>query len=85
MSIGGIVITVHPDDRQDTEIILARFSEVTVYGGDEKGNIIALISGDGAGSIEEVIKAIEGFDPVLKVQLAYLNADDAPNDLTRDG
>ncbi len=77
MPIGGIVITAHPDDRQDTEIILARFSELSVYGSDEKGNIIAMLKGDDPESIGKTIMAIEAMDTVLEVNLVYLNAEDS--------
>ncbi len=79
MPIGGIVITVRPDDRQDTEVVLARFSELSVYGSDEKGNIIAMLKGNEPESIEEAIVAIEAIDTVLEVNLVYLNAEDSAN------
>ncbi len=79
MSIGGIVITVRPDDRQDTEIVLGRFSELSVYGSDEKGNIIAMVKGNDSESIEEAIRTIEAIDMVLEVNLVYLNAGDSAN------
>lgn len=79
MPIGGIVITVRPDDRQDTEVILTRFSELSVYGSDEKGNIIAMLKGNDSESIEEAIMAIEAIDTVIEVNLVYLNAEDSTN------
>jgi len=79
MPIGGIVITVRPDDRQDTEVILARFSELSVYGSDEQGNIIAMLKGNDPESIEEAIMAIEAIDTVIEVNLVYLNAEDSTN------
>jgi len=85
MPNSGIVITVHPDDRQDTEIILARFSELSVYGSDEKGNIIAMLKGDDPESIEEIIMAIEAIDTVLEVNQVYLNAEDRPRTHSSDG
>ena len=85
MPISGIVITVHPDDRQDTEITLARFSELSVYGSDEKGNIIAMLKGDDPESIEETVMAIEAIDTVLEVNQVYLNEEDRPGTLSSDG
>ncbi len=79
MPIGGIVITVRPDDRQDAEVILTRFSELSVYGSDEKGNIIAMLKGNDSESIEEAIMAIEAIDTVIEVNLVYLNAEDSTN------
>ncbi len=79
MTIGGVVITVRPDDRRDVEIALSRFSELSVYGSDEQGNIIAVIKSKDSRSIEEVIRTIEQIEPVDKVNLAYLNTDHAPD------
>ena len=79
MPIGGIVITVRPDDRQNTEVALAGFSGLSVYGSDEKGNIIAMLKGNDPESIEEAIMAIEAIDTVLEVNLVYLNVEDSAN------
>lgn len=79
MTIGGVVITVCPDDRRDVEIALARLSELSIYGSDEQGNIIGTITSVDSKSIEEVIKTIEEIETVDKVNLAYLNAENAPD------
>ena len=79
MTVGGVVITVRPDDRKDVEIALARFSELSVYGSDEQGNIIAVIKSEDSGSIEKVIRTIEEIETVDKVNLAYLNSENAPD------
>ena len=79
MASGGVVITVRPDDQRDVEIALAGFSELSVYGSDEKGNIIATIKGIDSESIERVIRTIEEIETVRKVKLAYLNNDNAPD------
>jgi nitrate reductase NapAB chaperone NapD len=85
MAIGGIVITARPEDRKDTEIILARFPELTVYGSDEKGNIIARVEGGDSDSIGEVIRAIESIETVCEVNLAYLTKDDKVDDASGTG
>ena len=73
MVIGGVVIKVHPDERKDIEIILSRYHEVSVYGSDEKGNIIATITSDNSVSMKDIIKTIEKHGSVMGVSLAYLN------------
>jgi nitrate reductase NapAB chaperone NapD len=85
MAIGGIVITARPEDRRDTEITLARFPELTVYGSDEKGNIIARIEGDNSESIGEIIRAIKSIDTVCEVNMAYLTRDNVAGDLSDAG
>jgi len=75
MVIGGVVIRVHPDERKDIEIILSRYREISVYGSDEKGNIIATITSKDSVSMKAVIKIIENHESVMGVSLAYLNTD----------
>ena len=77
MAIGGVVITVLPDDRREVELALARLPELTVYGGDEKGNILASVKSDESNSFESVIKSVESIDSVCKVKLAYINKDNS--------
>jgi len=77
MAIGGVVITVRPDARRDVEIALGGFLELSVYGSDEKGNIIATIKSVDSEAIEKVIRTIEAMETVSKVNLAYLNTDNA--------
>ena len=73
MVIGGVVIRVHPDERKDIEIILSRYREISVYGSDEKGNIIATITSENSVSMKDVIKIIENHNSVMEVSMAYLN------------
>ena len=75
MAIGGVVITVRPENRRDAELALAGFPELSVYGSDEKGNIIATIKSLDSIAIEKVIRTIEAIETVRKVHLAYLNPD----------
>jgi|GEM_PF-2214739 nitrate reductase NapAB chaperone NapD len=75
MVIGGVVITVRPDDRREVEMDLVIFSELSVYGSDEQGNIIATIKSVDPESIERVIRAIREIDAVRRVSLVYLNTD----------
>ncbi len=80
MAIGGVVITVRPEDRKDTELALAGFSELSVYGSDEQGNIIATIKSLDAQSIERIISTIKAMDTVRRVHLAYLNSESVFDD-----
>ncbi len=77
MAVGGIVITVEPDDRKETEISLAGFPELTVYGSDEKGNIIGRLKGIDSEEITTLVGKIQSMDRVCKVSLAYLIQDES--------
>ncbi len=72
MAVGGIVITVEPDDRKETEIFLAGFPELTVYGSDEKGNIIGRLQGINSEAVAEIVRKIQSMDTVCNVSFAYL-------------
>ena len=76
MAVGGIVITVEPDDRKEAEISLAGFPELTVYGSDEKGNIIGRLKGIDSEEITTLVGKIQSMDRVCNVSLAYLNQDE---------
>ena len=77
MAVGGIVITVEPDDRKETEISLAGFPELTVYGSDEKGNIIGRLIGVDSGAVTALVGKIQSMDRVCNVSLAYLIQDES--------
>jgi len=77
MAVGGIVITVEPDDRKETEIFLAGFPELTVYGSDEKGNIIGRLKGVDSEEVTMLVGKIQSMDRVCKVSLAYLIQDES--------
>lgn len=76
MAVGGIVITVEPDNRKETEIFLAEFPELTVYGSDEKGNIIGRLRGMDSVAVKEVARKIQSMETVCNVSLAYLVHED---------
>jgi len=76
MAIGGIIISVRPEDRKDTEILLARFAGLTVYSSDEQGNIIARLNGVDADAVHEVIAQINALEIVQGVRLAYLSQEE---------
>ncbi len=72
MAVGGIVITVAPDNRKETEIFLTEFSELTVYGSDENGNIIGRLKGVDSVAVKELVRKIQSMETVCNVSLAYL-------------
>jgi nitrate reductase NapAB chaperone NapD len=76
MAIGGVIISVRPEDRKDTEIILARFAGLTIYSSDEQGNIIARLSEIDAETVRDAIERINALEIVQSVRLAYLVQED---------
>jgi len=76
MAIGGVIISVRPEDRKDTEILLGRIAGLTVYSCDEQGNIIARICRTDTDMVRDMIKEINEFEVVRSIRLAYLIQDE---------
>jgi len=76
MAIGGIIISVRPEDRKDTEILLARFAGLTIYSSDEQGHIIARLNEVDVEAVHTVIDRIKALEIVLGVRLAFLSQDE---------
>jgi len=76
MAIGGIIISVLPEDRKDTEILLGRIAGLTIYSCDEQGNIIARLSETNADMVRDAIGRINALETVRSVRLAYLVQDE---------
>ncbi len=76
MAVGGVIITVCPADKRAVELTLTKFTELQVFGSDERGNILAKITSRDERSIKELIKTIEDLHAVSMVNLAYLNHQD---------
>lgn len=76
MPISGVVITTKPEEISQTQTNLEEFSGVSLYGADEKGNIIAVIDTQNSESMEKVLQKIAKLETVLHVGLTYLNVED---------
>ncbi|MEN8150666.1 MAG: chaperone NapD [Planctomycetota bacterium] len=76
MPIGGFVITAAPEDRGVVEGKLSGIAAVSVEGGDDQGNIIAVLDTATSDEMDDLVKTISSMDEVLTVGLAYLNAED---------
>lgn len=76
MPIGGIVISIQPDDREAVLSFLETIPEMEVHGADDKGNIVAVLDCPTSDNMEKVMKSIEANDLVLNIGLTYLNSED---------
>ncbi|BAT70886.1 conserved hypothetical protein [Thermosulfidibacter takaii ABI70S6] len=83
MPIGGFVVSVLPVDRERVERKLTEFSNVTVYGSDEKGNIIVVMESETSDEMDELVETIKRIDGVLSVGLACLYFEDEVEKIER--
>ena len=87
MPIGGVVITIRPEDMETARTQLAGLAGVEIHGADEHGHIVAVLDTRSEGEMERLIQAINKCPAVLHVGLTYLNMEDvvAANALTFPG
>lgn len=76
MPIGGIVISVQPEDSDTVLKFLEPFTEVEIHGADDKGNIVAVLDCVTSDAMEQLMKKIEADERVLHIGLTYLNSED---------
>lgn len=75
MSIASVVVEIQPDTSQAVLARLALIPEVSVYGVTEN-QIVTVVEGKAAGSIEETLKAIQVLDDVIGVFPVFVGEDD---------
>ena len=76
MPVGGFVITVDPEVRDDIVTELEARSGVSLYGSDEQGNVVAVLESDSSKEMEKMTKSIQKIDGVLSLGMTYLNVED---------
>ena len=76
MPISGVVITSRPVEKAEVLQALAAIPEVEVYGGDERGNIVAVVETESSEEMETLLDRIGKNRHVLHVGLTYLNTED---------
>ncbi len=77
MPIGGFVVNV---DTHEMDMVISRLNsfkdEVEVYGSDDRGNIVVVISTDTSSQMESITQQIKAIEGVLTVGLTYLHVED---------
>ncbi|MEA3548144.1 MAG: chaperone NapD [Thermodesulfobacteriota bacterium] len=74
--MGGFVITVDSEVRDDIVAELERRPGVSLYGSDEQGNVVAVLESDSSKEMEKMTKSIQKIDGVLSLGMTYLNVED---------
>ncbi|MCP4144966.1 MAG: chaperone NapD [bacterium] len=76
MPIGGFVISVDPDIREEIVTMLSEMEGVEVHGSDAKGNIVAVIDTETSEVMDDLVHGLQKDPQILSVGLTYLNAED---------
>jgi len=76
MPISGVVISTRPGDLEEAQKQLASFVGVEIHGGDERGNIVAVLDTRTAEEMESLMRRINACPLVLHAGLTYLNMED---------
>jgi len=76
MPVGGFVITVDPEVRDDIVAELETRTGVSIYGSDEQGNVVIVLETDSSKEMEKITKSIQKIDGVLSLGMTYLNVED---------
>ncbi len=76
MPVGGFVITVDPEVRDDIVTELETRPGVSIYGSDEQGNVVTVLETVSSKEMEKMTKSIQKIDGVLSLGMTYLNVED---------
>ena len=76
MPISGVVISTRPGDLEEAQKQLATLAGVEIHGGDERGNIVAVLDTRTTEEMESLMRRINANPLVLHAGLTYLNMED---------
>ncbi len=71
MPITGVAVQTVPDEMQKVYKTLEKMEGVTLYGDDNKGNIIAVLDTKNKKELDELSQKIERVDGVVQVMGVY--------------
>ncbi len=83
MPIGGFVVTVLPDHRDQVAGRVEAIEGAEVYGWDDKGNLVVVIETETSDDMERLVDEIKEYDGVVSVGLAYLYFEDEVEKIER--
>ena len=75
MPIGGFVLHVRPERREEILPVLERMEGLTVYGYDDRGQIVIVLETETSEAMEKVVEEILGLEGVINCDLAYLHGE----------
>lgn len=76
MPIGGFVITIDLNSKEEILAGFAEYPQVEVHGVDEKGSAVVVIDSETSDEMEQLTSQLQTIDGVLSLGATYLNAED---------
>lgn len=76
MPIGGFVLHVKPEERDKVLKKLENFEGLTVYGYDERGQVIVVLEAETSEAMEKMVEDLLTLEGVINCDLAYLHGED---------
>ncbi|GEM_PF-1080342 len=76
MPIGGFVVHVQPEEKEEILRELSRHPQVEVFGHDEKGHLIVVLETETSEEMEALVEELSRLRGVINFNLAYLHAED---------
>ena len=76
MPITGVAVQTIPAETEKVYKILEEMTEVSLYGNDGKGNIIAVLDTKSKNDLDELSQKIESLEGVIKVLGVYHHFED---------
>lgn len=76
MPIGGFVITIDLQHKEEIIDAFERFPQVDVHGVDDQGNSVVVIDSETSEEMEQITNQLQGIDGVLSLGVTYFHAED---------
>jgi nitrate reductase NapD len=76
MPVGGFVVAVALEERENVVEFLKNLGGSTVYGYDEDGNIVMVLDMESSEEMEKTVEEVKKTPGVLHVGLAYMHYED---------
>ena len=83
MPIGGFVLHVEPDKLEEVLSRLSQVSGLTVYGHNERGQVVIVLESETSEEMERTIEGLLALEGVLTCDLAYLHGEDEVEKIER--
>jgi len=81
--IGGFVLHVQPERRDEILARISYFEGLTVYGYDERGQVIIVLEAETSERMEKTVEKLLSLEGVINCDLAYLHGEDEVEKIER--
>jgi nitrate reductase NapD len=76
MPVSGCVISIDMSQSDKVVAKLKACDDVTLYGEDDKGNLIAVLESETSKALEKRVEELQAMEGILSLGMAYINIED---------